>query len=72
MFVSHLQCDFSLSLSLQKVAERDTFMANGLNGLNQFPTTVAVMGIAHVDGVENNLRNMGWEPVVAGCTLVKT
>jgi len=54
------------------VAERDTFMANGLNGLNQFPKTVAVMGIAHVDGVENNLRNMGWVPVVAGCPLVKT
>lgn len=54
------------------VAERDTFMANGLNGLNQFPKTVAVMGIAHVDGVENNLRNMGWVPVAAGCPLVKT
>lgn len=46
-------------------------MANGLNGLNQFQSVVAVMGIAHVDGVENNLRQMGWEPVSV-CPLVRT
>mmetsp|Transcript_4715 Transcript_4715/g.6994 ORF Transcript_4715/g.6994 Transcript_4715/m.6994 type:complete len:412 (+) Transcript_4715:65-1300(+) len=49
------------------VAERDAYMANGLNSLNQFPSVVAVMGIAHVDGVEENLRGYGWVPVPLTC-----
>mmetsp|Transcript_17121 Transcript_17121/g.20555 ORF Transcript_17121/g.20555 Transcript_17121/m.20555 type:complete len:111 (+) Transcript_17121:3-335(+) len=49
------------------VAERDAYMANGLNSLNQFPSIVAVMGIAHVDGVEENLRGYGWVPVPLTC-----
>jgi len=31
----------------------------GLDSLNQFESTVAVMGIAHVDGVEKTLRDRG-------------
>ena len=42
------------------VAERDEYMANGLDKLDQFESIVAVMGIAHVDGVENTLRSRGW------------
>lgn len=49
------------------VAERDFYMANGLDTLNQFPQIVAVMGIAHVDGVEENLRQRGWRPVTPKC-----
>lgn len=42
------------------VAERDAYMANGINKLDAFPVVVAVMGLAHVDGVENYLKNEGW------------
>ena len=49
------------------VAERDAYMANGLDKLNMFPVIVAVMGIAHVDGVENYLKNKGWTPVKLTC-----
>mmetsp|Transcript_5604 Transcript_5604/g.7974 ORF Transcript_5604/g.7974 Transcript_5604/m.7974 type:complete len:413 (+) Transcript_5604:78-1316(+) len=49
------------------VAERDAYMANGLNSLDQFSSIVAVMGIAHVDGVEENLRGHGWVPVPLTC-----
>ena len=45
------------------VAERDEYMANGLDKLSIFPTIVAVMGIAHVDGVEMVLKSRGWMPV---------
>jgi pheromone shutdown protein TraB len=38
------------------VAERDAYMANGLNTLIMFPVIVAVMGIAYVDGVEQYLQ----------------
>jgi hypothetical protein len=49
------------------VTERDAYMAAGLNGLNQFDTIVAVMGIAHVDGVESNLSANGWKLVNLKC-----
>jgi len=49
------------------VAERDVFMANGLDGLDQFDSIVAVMGIAHVDGVENTLKSRGWVEVKPSC-----
>jgi TraB/PrgY/gumN family len=42
------------------VAERDIYMANGLDKLNAFPVIVAVMGMAHVDGVETYLKSTGW------------
>ena len=42
------------------VRERDLYMAGGIDRLNQFDSMVAVMGIAHVDGVENALRERGW------------
>ena len=49
------------------VAERDAYMANGLDKLDVFPTIVAVMGIAHVDGVESTLKSRGWVPVPLTC-----
>ena len=49
------------------VAERDVYMANGLDKLNAFPVIVAVMGIAHVDGVETYLKSKGWAPVKLNC-----
>eukprot|EP00566_Odontella_aurita_P012833 CAMPEP_0113546886 /NCGR_PEP_ID=MMETSP0015_2-20120614/12052_1 /TAXON_ID=2838 /ORGANISM="Odontella" /LENGTH=475 /DNA_ID=CAMNT_0000447385 /DNA_START=67 /DNA_END=1494 /DNA_ORIENTATION=- /assembly_acc=CAM_ASM_000160 len=45
------------------VAERDSYMARGLDSLDKYGTTVAVMGIAHVDGVEGNLIERGWEQI---------
>merc|ERR1711862_688631 len=49
------------------VAERDLFMARGLDMLSNFDTVVAVMGLAHLDGVENNLQKMGWMPLPTKC-----
>ncbi len=49
------------------VAERDEYMANGLDKLDQFESIVAVMGIAHVDGVENTLRSRGWVEIKPQC-----
>ena len=49
------------------VAERDLFMANGLDGLDQFESIVAVMGIAHVDGVETELKRRGWVETKSSC-----
>jgi len=50
------------------VAERDEYMAKGLNKIDMFPSTVAVMGIAHVDGVERYLGGNGWTNIKAsGC-----
>jgi len=53
------------------VAERDEYMANGIDSLNQYESMVAVMGMAHVDGVESYLRRMGWELIkpAASCSL---
>lgn len=50
------------------VGERDLYMANGLDKLNSFGSIVAVMGIAHVDGVETILKTRGWEEVKNVCT----
>jgi len=49
------------------VAERDAYMGNGLDKLNVFPVIVAVMGMAHVDGVENYLKGEGWARVPLMC-----
>eukprot|EP00554_Chaetoceros_debilis_P010261 CAMPEP_0194109624 /NCGR_PEP_ID=MMETSP0150-20130528/9073_1 /TAXON_ID=122233 /ORGANISM="Chaetoceros debilis, Strain MM31A-1" /LENGTH=423 /DNA_ID=CAMNT_0038798619 /DNA_START=96 /DNA_END=1364 /DNA_ORIENTATION=+ len=43
------------------VKERDEYMANGLDKLNQYDSIVAVVGIAHVDGIERFLMGRGWE-----------
>lgn len=51
------------------VAERDEYMANGIDTLNQYESMVAVMGMAHVDGVENNLMVRGWRPVSTRCPI---
>lgn len=51
------------------VAERDDFMSMGLNSLNQFRSIVAVMGIAHVDGVESNLIRQGWTKIEISCPI---
>jgi pheromone shutdown protein TraB len=49
------------------VEERDVYMATGLNSLNQFSSIVAVMGIAHMEGVENTLVSFGWQQVPLKC-----
>jgi hypothetical protein len=53
------------------VRERDMYMADGLDSLNQFESIVAVMGIAHVDGVERNLKEKGWVEVKYKCNVVR-
>ena len=52
------------------VGERDAYMAAGLNGLNELETIVAVVGIAHVDGIERNLEMNGWKPNTT-CPITK-
>lgn len=56
------------------VAERDVYMARGLDelGMNvksgsSVETTVAVMGMAHVDGVETYLATNGWKDMSYPC-----
>ena len=49
------------------VGERDLYMANGLDKLNQFDKIVAVVGIAHVDGIERILSEKGWEAINYPC-----
>jgi pheromone shutdown protein TraB len=49
------------------LTERDAYMSAGLNTLNEYHSIVAVMGIAHVDGVERNLTNEGWKQVTPRC-----
>jgi pheromone shutdown protein TraB len=51
------------------VGERDAYMAAGLNGLNEIETIVAVVGIAHVDGIERNLKMNGWQPANLRCPV---
>jgi pheromone shutdown protein TraB len=53
------------------VSERDAYMAAGLNGLDSYEAIVAVMGIAHVDGVEQNLKINGWKAVNLNCAVMK-
>lgn len=52
------------------VGERDAYMAAGLNGLDEIETIVAVVGIAHVDGIEQNLSANGWKPASMSCPVV--
>lgn len=53
------------------VRERDMYMADGLDSLNQFESIVAVMGVAHVDGVERNLKEKGWVEVKYKCNAIR-
>jgi pheromone shutdown protein TraB len=55
------------ALAQVMLTERDAYMATGIDTLNQFECIVAVMGIAHMDGVENNLRGRGWTQVAPNC-----
>lgn len=52
------------------VGERDAYMAAGLNGLDEIETIVAVVGIAHVDGIERNLKMNGWQPASLSCPAI--
>ena len=54
------------------VEERDAYMEAGLNALNEFAVITAVMGLAHVDGVESGLRQDGWRPVPVKCPRKKS
>lgn len=49
------------------LVERDAYMAAGLNGLDDLETIVAVVGIAHVDGIEQSLSMNGWKPASLSC-----
>jgi len=51
------------------LTERDAYMAAGIDTLNEYECIVAVMGIAHIDGVENNLRTAGWTSVSPKCRV---
>jgi pheromone shutdown protein TraB len=54
------------------LTERDMYMANGIHSLRQsYPKVVAVMGLAHIDGVERNLQRLGWKPVQLSCPAIK-
>ena len=58
------------------VAERDLYMAKGLDELgdnlkSDVGDTVAVMGMAHVDGVERYLSSQGWEEKRYPCPVVR-
>jgi TraB/PrgY/gumN family len=50
------------------LTERDAYMASGLDSLESFAKVVGVMGLAHIDGVEQNLQRRGWMPVRLVCT----
>lgn len=49
------------------LTERDAYMATGIDTLNDYECMVAVMGLAHMDGVEGNLRQYGWKQVRPVC-----
>lgn len=59
--------DIAPALVQVMLTERDAYMAAGLDSLNQYEVIVAVMGIAHQDGVERNLQNVGWTQVHPKC-----
>ena len=49
------------------LTERDAYMAEFLDIFNQFQCIVAVMGMAHMDGVESILREREWTHVKPKC-----
>jgi hypothetical protein len=52
--------DVAPEIYMAVVGERDAYMADGLNRLEPFDTIVAVVGLAHVDGIERYLSSYGW------------
>jgi pheromone shutdown protein TraB len=52
--------DAAPEIYMAMVGERDAYMADGLNRLEPFNTIVAVVGLAHVDGIERYLSSYGW------------
>lgn len=58
------------------VAERDVYMGRGLDELGltlkdkSADNTVAVMGMAHVDGVETYLASKGWKELTYPCPVI--
>ena len=58
------------------VAERDRYMGRGLDELattlnTKVDSTVAVVGMAHVDGIETYLANMGWKELKYPCPTIR-
>jgi len=59
------------------VAERDVYMGRGLDELGltlkdkSADNTVAVMGMAHVDGVETYLASKGWKEMTYPCPVIR-
>jgi pheromone shutdown protein TraB len=52
---------FTPEIYTAMVKERDEYMTISLAGvLSLFPTVVAVVGLAHVDGMTRNLETLGW------------
>ena len=55
------------------VAERDVYMGRGLDELGdnlkgkKVDSTVAIVGMAHVDGIETYLSSMGWKELAYPC-----
>ena len=49
------------------VTERDAYMAFGLDSQSQFKSVVAVIGMAHVNGVSQYLRSLGWKELPRSC-----
>ena len=45
------------------IAERDAYMGRALLSRTDMRSGVAVVGLAHVDGIERNLVSAGWETV---------
>jgi hypothetical protein len=59
------------------VAERDVYMARGLDELSvnvngKVDNTVAVVGMAHVDGIERYLASQGWQALSYPCPALET
>ena len=58
------------------VAERDRYMGRGLDELattlnTKVDSTVAVVGMAHVDGIETYLANMAWKELQYPCPTIR-
>ena len=59
------------------VAERDEYMANGLDQLDvtlagkKVDSTCAVVGMAHVDGIEKILAARGWKQLTYPCPVLR-
>ena len=51
------------------VSERDEYMAKGIDGESGSKRMVAVVGVAHMSGIERGLMEMGWKKV-GSCAAV--